>query len=149
MELLNKIVFRDARLDDCKQLSGLMAELGHPISEDDMLSNLQLYLMNDNYRVIVADYDNQVVAMLSVIVFPMINRITNYARINSLVVKDGFRGYGIGGALLGYTENYAAGMKCDKIELTSGLQRKDTGAYEFYLDRGYENNQTTYFRKQL
>ena len=145
----NKIIIREARLSDSTRLASLMSELGHPISNEDMLHNLNIYLANPMTKIFVAESDSQVVAMISLIIFPLINRVTNYARISSLIVSTTERSRGIGGMLLEYTEAYAIRNKCDKIELTSGLHRSHTGAYEFYRERGYKSDQTTYFIKKL
>ena len=145
----NKVIIREAILSDSTKLASLMAELGYPISNEDMLHNLNIYLANPAYKVFVAECKAQVIAMISLIIFPMINRITNYARVNSLVVSATVRNNGIGSMLLEYAEAYAIRNKCDKIELTSGLHRSQSSAYEFYRERGYKSDQTTYFIKKL
>lgn len=66
-----------------------------------------------------------------------------------MVVDEQQRGAKIGSRLLNFVENYAKAQGCDKIELTSGLHRRQTGAHKFYLSHDYQGDLTQYFVKKL
>ncbi|TXJ03369.1 MAG: N-acetyltransferase [Neisseriales bacterium] len=70
-------------------------------------------------------------------------------KVSALVVDDEQRGAKIGSQLLNFAENYAKAQGCDKIELTSGLHRRQSGAHKFYRNHGYQSDLTQYFMKKL
>jgi GNAT superfamily N-acetyltransferase len=47
----------------------------------------------------------------------------------SVVVDERQRGRKIGSQLLMFAENYVKALGCDKIELVSGLHRRQSGAH--------------------
>ena len=70
------------------------------------------------------------------------------AFIGGLVVKDGFRGHGVGKRLCEEVERWGRECGCRKIRLTSRSTRVDT--HRFYLRDGYTQVKTSYvFEKEL
>jgi GNAT superfamily N-acetyltransferase len=68
--------------------------------------------------------------------------------IGGLVVKDGFRGHGIGWRLCQEVEAWARTFEVKKIRVRSQTKRSE--AHRFYLQRGYEQVKTSaVFEKPL
>jgi putative acetyltransferase len=70
----------------------------------------------------------------------------NLAHIDELIVKEGYRGYGIGTRLLREAEAVAMRQNCKLIELDSGFHREN--AHRFYQRNGYQNRGLV-FSKQM
>ena len=138
---------REVKLEDRVKLIDLMRQLGYEIDPEDMAENIETYLKNSDYAAFCALIGDEIVGLVSIIVIRLINRRAKYARISALIIDKEYRNKGYGSILLSYAESYAFSQGCDKIELTSSLQRRDAGAHQFYRSRGYADNVTVYFRK--
>jgi GNAT superfamily N-acetyltransferase len=86
----------------------------------------------------VAEIDGHVRAVISFDVQPLFHQDGNIGTIMALCVSEGFRGRGIGRALIQEVELIALNMGCTKIAVASGIQRLDT--HRFYRSLGYEEN---------
>ncbi len=138
---------REVKQEDRGKLIDLMSQLGYEIDPNDMAENIETYLRNPDYAAFCALIGDEIVGLVSIIIIRLINRRAKYARISALIIDKEHRNKGYGSILLSYAESYAFSQGCDKIELTSGFQRRETGAHQFYRSQGYADNVTVYFRK--
>jgi GNAT superfamily N-acetyltransferase len=136
---------RDARPDDARSLSPLLAELGFPASADEVHARLDAMLAAGEI-VLVAERDGDVIGLATVHVTPVVHRPTAVGRITALVVAERARREGIGRALVAAAERRVAARGCALIELTSNRQR--TAAHAFYERLGYEATSLR-FKKSL
>lgn len=131
-----QVSFRPARSGDAHQLSQLLAQLGYD-TEPARIEKM-VYLADDDSELItVAEINDQLVAVMSLIFFDYFPAAARYARITALVVDDQHRSKGIGSELLEYARINAAERDCACIEVTSSVTREDTHA--FYVHAGFHH----------
>ncbi|MEO8277260.1 MAG: GNAT family N-acetyltransferase [Thermoanaerobaculia bacterium] len=86
-------------------------------------------------RVIVARVSGAIVGFATTHLTPFLHR-PPAGRLTALAVLPDFQGRGIGRALLRRCEEILSAAGVDRIELTSGSQRRE--AHDFYRRAGYE-----------
>jgi GNAT superfamily N-acetyltransferase len=86
--------------------------------------------------VYVAEMDGAVVGFAAVQVVPLLERERPLCRLTALVVDEEARRPGVGRALLERVEDEARRLGCERLEVTSSVQREDARA--FYERLGFE-----------
>jgi N-acetylglutamate synthase-like GNAT family acetyltransferase len=130
-----KIVIRDAEKADAAMIADLIDELGYKIAPEETRQKISRLSKRTNDRVMVAEYENEVVGVLSLHIMPLLHLEKKLCRITSMVVRRTHRRKYIGQRLLEMAEAYARANDCGRIEITSGIQRED--AHAFYVHLGY------------
>src|SRR5262249_26196107 len=85
--------------------------------------------------ILVAEHGGRLAGCLSLHAIPYLERTGRWARIESLVVDQAFRGRGTGRSLIVAAENAAMHWGCQAVEVTSLRTRAD--AHAFYERMGY------------
>jgi ribosomal protein S18 acetylase RimI-like enzyme len=103
---------------------------------------LSALLADENTHLIVAEIDNTIAGMLSLVI---VNIPTGRkAWIEDVVVDGAFRGQNIGSKLVEYAKQSAKDLEVKKLYLTSNPSRK--AAHALYKKCGFETYDTTLFR---
>lgn len=103
---------------------------------------IEQILCNDNTHLLVAELDNKIVGMLTLVI---VNIPTGRkAWIEDVVVDEAARGLHIGQALVEKAKEVAAEVGAKKIYLTSNPSRK--AAHALYGKCGFEEYDTTVFK---
>jgi len=131
----NAISIRTAVQADSSAIALLMAELGYPANKEEVDRRLEQTSTSPADLVLVAETGQQMTAMASIHFMLYFHRGETLCKITSFVVKDGYRGQGIGSALLAHIERFARERGCHRMELTSAEGR--TEAHAFYEGKGY------------
>ena len=92
-------------------------------------------LLSEGYRQVMARLDRDVIGVAG---FTPITRlyIGKVMRINDFVIKDEYRGQGIGKELLGFISKEAKNLQCEALVLDTSIERKE--AHRFYERHGFE-----------
>ncbi|MBD8514000.1 GNAT family N-acetyltransferase [Photobacterium sp. 2_MG-2023] len=131
-----QVNFRPARSGDAHQLSQLLAQLGYD-TEPARLEKMIYLADSDSELITVAEINDQLVAVMSLIFFDYFPSAARYARITALVVDAQHRNKGISSELLEYARINAVERDCVCIEVTSSVTREDTHA--FYVNAGFHH----------
>ena len=130
-----EILIRDALPADAGPIAELLGQLGYPATAEQIPQRLGRMRAEPDQHVLVADVAGEVVGVATVIVRHVINADEPFGRLASVVVAEGWRGKGIGGALIAEAERICAAAGCALIEVTSGAHRPR--AHDFYRRLGY------------
>jgi GNAT superfamily N-acetyltransferase len=132
------IDIRDATEEDAEALSPLLEQLMHrPSRPDDIRVRLRRLAAGGVDRVVVAVSDGRVVGVAALTFAWMLHTDAPTARLMSIVVDESMRGQGIGRGLVEVAVEQARAWGCDRLELTSRLER--AGAHSFYESVGFRH----------
>ncbi|MDO6708422.1 GNAT family N-acetyltransferase [Photobacterium sp. 1_MG-2023] len=125
---------RPATPADASALTRLMAQLGY---ETDLkrLEHMIYVADSDSETIVVAEVNDQLVALLSLVYFDYLPAVARYARITALVVEHSHQGQGIGTELLAHARLLATEQDCVCLEVTSSEVREQAAA--FYEKSGF------------
>jgi GNAT superfamily N-acetyltransferase len=126
---------RPAAADDSADLAGLIAQLGHEATPDEVAERLAA-MQTEGTAVLVADIEGVAVGCLATAIMRTLHRPALVGRVSLLVVDEPVRGRGIGAALIRAAEEALAAQGCYMIEITSNFSWVD--AHRFYERLGYE-----------
>ena len=145
------LVIRNASTSDIPIILDLLYELGRPRPQKDRdvdeFSMLVInYLSEPNKKIILAEYDNKIVGMVSMMLIARLNRKNLELYIPELIVGKDYQNKGIGKKLIESCIDFAKKNKCHRIRLESGNQRKDS--HLFYKKLGFEQSSLS-FTKNL
>jgi len=129
------IKVRDARETDAPAIARLLGELGYPSTAEQVGERLAYWFGDPYSRILVADSADGLAGSMSLHAIPFLEKTGRMTRIESLVVKDGIRGGGVGRLLVSAGEDLARQWGCITMEVTSSRQRDD--AHAFYKRLGY------------
>ena len=132
---------REATLDDWPAVASLLAELGRPDvrstqAEGKARQTFEEYLKRSDTVALVAERERRVVGFIDMEFQTWLNFSSPRAWTPDLVVADGVRGQGIGGALLARAEEIARARGCWSMALESATWRER--AHAFYMAHGWE-----------
>jgi GNAT superfamily N-acetyltransferase len=130
---------REATPRDWPAVAALLAELGRPdvrgtVQEGEARQIYERYLERPDAIALVGEDHGQVVAFLDMEFRTWLNFTVPQAWIPDLIVADGARGKGIGGALLTHAEEIAQARGCWSMTLESATWRER--AHAFYVSHG-------------
>ena len=137
------MIVREARPEDAPRMAELIAQLQFSVDEAGVTERLAR-LAEDGEPVLVAEADGVVVGLLDWHVMTTIHRPRPVGRLVALVVADGFRGRGVGRALVAEAERRMRLRGCEKMEVTSNLQL--ARAHAFYEGLGLERSSFRFAR---
>jgi predicted N-acetyltransferase YhbS len=144
----NDHIIRNAGADDVPELTRLCDELGYPSSEAEVSHRLGLLSRESGHLVLVAvDSSDRPVGWVHV---GVVYRLESepVAEIGGMVVTEGWRGNGIGAALLAEAERWAVSAGLRAVRVRSNVVRERT--HGFYLRAGYARTKTSHvFLKSL
>lgn len=144
----NHPTIRNARASDVPELTSLCEELGYPSSAQAVSHRLALLNQEPGHLVLVAvDGNDRPVGWIHV---GIVYRLESdpIAEIGGMVVAEGWRGNGIGAALLAEGESWAASAGLRALRVRSNVVRERT--HGFYLRAGYARTKTSHlFLKPL
>ena len=131
---------REATPADWSAVAALLAELGRPDVRDtdqeaEARQIYEQYLVRPDAVALVVESDGLVVGLLNIEFRAWLNFTAPQAWIPDLVVADGARGRGIGGALLIRAEEIARSRGCWSMTLESATWRER--AHAFYVSHGW------------
>jgi len=105
-----------------------------PLSEEgkEYFSDLIL-----NHYVIVATLNNNIVGYLAGTIEEKVSYVeVQYGEINNMLVKDEYRGYGVGKLLINNFKEYCKSNNISDIKVVASYKNKN--AIEFYHKNGFE-----------
>ena len=126
---------RPASADDVPDVVRLLGQLGYETTTAFVGETIGRLRENALDAVFVAVGDERVVGVLSAHAHELFHMPGRLGRITALVVDEGARGAGVGWALVGRAEEFFREVGCIRMEVTSGLRRKD--AHGFYAALGF------------
>lgn len=105
-------------------------------------------LADENYHIIVAEEDGQIVSSCTCVVVPNLTRGGRpYARVENVVTHSEHRGRGLATACLNYARELAVKAGCYNIALLTSSKNEKT--LKFYENAGYKPNEKTGFIQWL
>jgi GNAT superfamily N-acetyltransferase len=135
---------RKANVDDWKEISELLKQLGYPVSETLISTKIEQFINLSDEELLVYEMKGKVVGVVSMHFIPQIAYEGDFARISYLAVDQEFRRRGIGRAIEEYCVEIARRRKCDRIELHCHSRR--TEAHRFYARQGYIESPKYFFK---
>ena len=138
---------RPAAPADATAIARLLTQLGYPTTTDE--ARIRLDAIADAApmdRVIVAELDGRVVAVMTLHLVPELHRARPNGRVTALVVDEAVRGRGIGRKMMEEAEQIFRADGAGILELTSNMRRAD--AHRFYERLGYRRTSVR-FAKEL
>lgn len=138
------MIIRQGILSDSSSIHKLLAQLGYPQENGEVVEAIESYHLDD-YYLFVGEVDNTIVGFASLHWFDMFHARGKMGRITAMCVQEDLRSKGIGHKLLMATEDFLKGKGCVKVEVTSSLKR--TLTHEFYAKNGYEINSKRFIKK--
>lgn len=101
-------------------------------------------LADENYHIIVAEEDGEIVSSCTVVIVPNLTRGPRpYARVENVVTHADYRGRGLATACLNYAKEIAVRENCYNIALLTGSKKE--GTLKFYENAGYNRTEKTGF----
>ena len=128
---------RIAQNQDADELARLSVQLGYPSSTEECLKFLRELELDPDHVVLVAESEDGIIAGYVHVFKTKRLFLDPFAELGGLVVKENFRGKGIGKVLLAASENWAKEQSCFEMRVRSNVLREK--AHYFYLDQGYLN----------
>jgi GNAT superfamily N-acetyltransferase len=136
---------------DSTAIAAISAELGYPATPEQIMRRYEILAkVPANHHVCVAELvgRNSLVGWVHVYGVHLLES-DGYAEIGGLVVLAHYRRHGIGRALMGAAEDWAATNQYPNVRLRSGMQRRDE-AHLFYEKIGYfPSKQSMMFKKDM
>jgi len=140
------VTLRPATADDAERIAALFTEEGYPAGPSDILTRLERF-DDPQSRVVVADFDGEVLGFIAVHAMPRFEHDDRIVRILALVVDPGVRERGVGHRLMDEAERLGREMGGTFIEVTAGHHRPE--ARHLYESVGYDAGVSAYLRKRL
>lgn len=101
-------------------------------------------LADENYHIIVAEEDGNIVSSCTVVIVPNLTRGPRpYARVENVVTHADYRGKGLATACLNRAKEIAVQSGCYNIALLTGSKNEST--LKFYENAGYSRGEKTGF----
>lgn len=133
-----RLEIRDAAPADALALVCLLAQLGYPTTEADVVRRVRRLASSGTDETLVAVRDSKVVGMAAIHMSLTITDESPAAKLSALVVDELHRHQGIGEALVSAVEERARTNGCFLLFLTSARYRH--GAHAFYRQLGFEES---------
>ena len=111
---------------------------------DEFVSQVQLQIEKDSYKLAYLEEDGEVRAIAGFRIGNMLIR-KRHMYVDDLIADSRFRSQGYGRALLEWLTQVARQNGCKQIDLDSGVQRLD--AHRFYFREGFSNSSLHFVKK--
>lgn len=143
------LILQNATVDDLESLAQLYKELsGEETDLFKMKENFNWMASNPNYVILTAKEDNLVVgSVMGIICLDLVRQCKPFMVIENVIVKNGWRGRGIGERLMEEIEEIGRERECFYTMFVSGGHRKE--AHKFYKAIGYDLDFVQGFKKYL
>jgi len=143
------LALQTATVDDLASLAQLYEELsGEKTDLCKMKENFKVMESNPNYVVLIAKENNLVVgSVMGIICLDLVRQCKPFMVIENVIVKNDWRGRGIGVKLMEEIERIGRKRECYYTMFVSGVQRKE--AHQFYAAIGYDLDFVQGFKKYL
>ena len=140
---MKNIDVREASSNDISIILELLYELGRPKPQKDsdvesFRKLVKKYIADFDKKIILAQLDAEIIAMISIIFLPRLNRNYLELYIPELIVREEFQNQGVGKKIIHSCISIAKEKKCHRIRLESGNQRKES--HIFYKKLGFEQS---------
>ena len=135
---------REASSKDIPIILDLLYELGRPKPQKNFEIKtfkklVKTYITDSDKKILLVELDvDEIIAMMSIVFLPRLNRTTMELYIPELVVHEKFRNQGVGKKLITSCISIAKEKKCHRIRLESGNNRKES--HKFYKKLGFEQS---------
>ena len=140
-------MIRAAKQNDATDVARLCLQLGYNTSKEDCSSRQEMLSRDENSAVFVADVDGRVVGWIQLSVRLSIES-GEFVEIVGLVVDEGYRGRGVGRALVSQGEDWARARGQRTFRVRTNVVRED--APLFYRSMGFkETKRQSVFVKTL
>lgn len=141
------VLLRNATDEDVLIMLELLYELGRPKPQNDSQVEyfkklVKKYIKDSDKQILVAQVNDKIVGMVSIVFLSRINQITFELYVPELVVAQNYQKQGIGKKLIESCIELAREKKCHRIRLESGNQRKES--HEFYKQLGFEQSSLSF-----
>jgi GNAT superfamily N-acetyltransferase len=136
---VQQVAVRQMEPRDAAEVALLISELGYERAAEEVLTWIE-GLGRDRQTAYVASIDDKVVGWIEVSIACRL-QTGPHGLIGGLVVKEGFRGSGIGRRLCEQAEAWTWQQQMDTLRVTSRNTRSD--AHRFYLRDGYRQVKTS------
>ena len=142
---------RRADRGDIESMAALLAELfsietGFEIDSRKQKTGLETLLGSSDILVLVAETDGIVTGMCTVQTVVSTAEGGLSGLLEDMIVKDGYRGQGIGSRLLTAAEEWAIEMNIFRLQLLA--DKTNIPALDFYLQHGMETTNMICLRKR-
>ncbi len=133
---LHSIQIRQANQDDIPSIVRLVRELAESGGERSPLAEdyAAYFLHQPNCYVLLAETEDQIIGLLSYLMTPNLYHASDTCTIPELIVTDGFRGRGVGSALMDDLIEHMASQGC--VEVSVSTMPNNQGAIQFYKKHG-------------
>lgn len=128
---------RTAGHADAAAIALLIGQLGYPTTAAQVIARLQYWSADQRSKVIAAEADGTLAGICAVHAVPLLEHTGWRGRLVALVVDAGFRGHGVGRALMDAAESQARLLGCREMEITSARDR--IAAHALYASAGYSD----------
>ena len=136
------MIIREAADGDAPSLASLLGQLGYSADARDLPRRLARLAQRGSAVAFVAELEGRVVGVATAHAFASIHAERDVAWLTTLVVAQDARQRGVGRALVAAAEEWARTHQCQRLSVTTALQRDD--AHAFYDRLGYEHNGRRY-----
>ena len=131
---MGEIVIRPARDADAAAIAVLSGQLGYPSGKAEILERMKALAARGSAAILVAEADGRVAGWVAVRE-DLTLESGAFAEIAGLVVDEGFRGHGLGEALVAAGEGWARERGHVRMRVRSNVVRER--AHRFYERLGY------------
>lgn len=132
---------RLARPDDAAALVALLAELGYPSSEQEVIARMARLAAWPEQQIWLIAQQGEVAGLCHLQGVPLLAS-DGYAEVMALVVSERFRRQGLARQLLAQAKTWAVSAGYSRLRLRSGVHRED--AHVFYLHAGFTRQRASY-----
>ena len=138
-----ELLIREFTHDGISPILNLLYDLDRPRPLDDnevriFKNKFGDYSLDSQKNLIVAQQDEKIVGVVSIIYLQRLNRIKTEMYIPELIITEKLRHLGIGKKLMQYCMELAKKKNCYRIRLESGNSRKES--HKFYKSIGFEQS---------
>lgn len=138
---------RKAQPSDAKAVTLLVGQLGYEVSEEQTVQTLNSIGSKPDEMVWVAVHDQEVIGWTHVFLARRLESEA-FAELAGLVVKEGYRGNGIGKLLVNAAKEWAISKGLKRLRIRANVKRAD--AHRFYINAGLvEKKQQKVFELEL
>ncbi|MCB4932521.1 GNAT family N-acetyltransferase [Streptococcus mutans] len=138
MAVKEPLTIREYRPEDLEALLPLYEQLGYPTRTDELRDRLAGLLSHEDYHLLVAECDGQLVAFIGYARMYFFEHDGSYYRILALAVSEDYRRQGIASRLLDAAKAKALSEGAKALVLNSGMVPRRKGAHTFYETYGFE-----------
>ena len=139
------MLIRDLQKSDLPSVRSLLGELGYQVDSANLAQRVLSVQSAPGHCVAVAVLDDAMVGLVHVYERPALEKPCE-AVVQALVVEEGHRGEGVGGALMRTAETWARERGVETIMLHTRIDRSEAQAC--YAGLGYHTTATSHLMRK-